>query len=167
MIISKSENGFIIENKDKIRISFNTKIESDINIFSFENKKSWKVHFDQEWEYEAFWVEVQWFTFWENLNSWFTLKTDWKKVFLLDEKILNFNEKIIWEIDEIDVLLVNIPDNSENIDLVKSIIEKLSAKTIIFSWNLEKIKWKFDKVEVSNEQLKLSWTPENTEYFYI
>lgn len=167
MIISKNENGFIIQNKEKNTISFNTKNESDLNIFSFENKKPWKVNFDQEWEYEAFWVEVKWYTLWENLNSWFIVKTDWKKVFLLDSKILWFNEKIIWEIDEADILLVNISDKTDDMDLIKNIIEKLWAKTIIFSWNLEKVKNKFDKVEVSDESIKISWNPENVEFLFL
>lgn len=167
MIISKNENWFLITNKDKNTISFNTKTESDLNIFSFEKKKPWKIFFDQEWEYEAFWIEVKWYAMWENLNSWFLLKTDWKKVFLLDEKISNFNEKILGDIEEPDVLIVNIPNNSENLDLVKNIVEKISAKIIIFSWDLEKIKKKFEKIEVSNEEIKIWTIPDNTEFFYI
>jgi len=167
MIISKNENWFLITNKDKHTISFNTKTESDLNIFSFENKKPWKVFFDQEWEYEAFWIEVKWYTMWENLNSWFLVKTSWKKVFLLDEKITNFNDKVLWEIDESDILIVNIPNNSENLDLVKSIIEKISAKIVIFSWDLEKIKKKFEKIDTSNDSVKIWTIPDNTEFFYI
>ena len=167
MIISKSENWFIIENKEKNTISFNTKEISDINIFSFE-KKDWKnVYFDQEGEYEAFWVEVTWYDLWENLNAWFVVKTDEKKVFLLDWKVSWFDEKILWKIDEIDVLLVNIPENFNNIDLVKSISEKISAKIIIFSWDREKIKQKFEKLENWDEKVKIWVNPENTEFLFV
>ncbi|MCD5383118.1 hypothetical protein LR002_03270 [Candidatus Gracilibacteria bacterium] len=167
MIISKSENGFIIENKEKNTISFNTKEISDINIFSFEKKDGKNVYFDQEGEYEAFGVEVTGYDLGENLNAGFVVKTDEKKVFLLDGKVSGFDEKILGKIDEIDVLLVNIPENFNNIDLVKSISEKISAKTIIFSGDREKIKQKFEKLENGDEKVKIGVNPENTEFLFI
>ncbi len=169
MIISKNENWFIIENKEKNTISFNTKIESDLNIFSFEKNSQNKIYFDQAWEYEAFWIEVKWFDLWDNLNAWFVVKIDWKNVFLLDWKISWFDEKIFWKIDEIDILVVNIPEKFNNIDLVKNIIEKTWAKTIIFSWDREKIKNKFEKLENSKdwEKVKIWTNPDTTEFIFI
>ena len=170
MIISKNENWFIIENKDKNTISFNTKIKSDLNIFSFEKKGQWNIYFDQEWEYEAFWVEVKWYDLWDNLNTCFVAKIDWKNVFLLDWKVSWFNEKVFWKIDEVDVLVVNIPENFNNIDLVKTISEKSSAKIIVFSWDKEKIKNKFEKLENSEDwewKVKIWVNPDNTKFIFI
>jgi len=169
MIISKNENWFLIENKEKNTISFNTKKDSDINIYSFEKNSQNKICFDQEWEYEAYGIEVTGYDLWDNLNSWFVVKTDSKKVFLLDWKVSGFNEKVFWSIDEVDVLVVNIPEKFNNIDLVKSIIEKSSAKTVIFSWDEEKIKSKFEKLVKSEdwEKVKIWTNPDNTQFLFI
>jgi len=167
MIILKNQNWFIIENKEKNTISFNTKERSDVNIFSFEKKEKLKVNFDQAGEYESHWIEVTWYDLWDNENAWFIVKTDWKKLFLLDWKVSWFNEKILWKIDEIDVFLVNIPENFNNIDLVKSIIEKSWAKTVIFSWDKEKIKTKFEKLENWEEKFKIWANPDNIEFYFI
>ena len=167
MIISKNENWFIIENKEKNTVSFNSKIKSDLNIFSFEKNDQNKIYFDQEWEYEAFWIEVTGFDLWENLNTGFIIKTDWKKVFLLDWKVSWFNEKVFSKIDEVDVLAVNIPEKFNNIDLVKTIIEKSSAKIVVFSWDKEKIINKFEKLEDWDLKLSIWANPDTTIFYYL
>lgn len=168
IIIKKNWIWFLIQKKD-IKIAIESEWENlDFETSSKEKRGKWKkMIFDWPWEYETIWIWIHWVEINDqalvsfNVNIWKTSITH------IPQNINETRDKFLDEMEDSDILLVSVWNESDT-KFLKNLIGKIEPRITIFWWeNADAMKELFSGCEVVEDVSVSSLPVDKTEYYVL
>ena len=167
--IKKNEDWFLVKSNNTTWSCESTQDVWDFGSCSTE--KLWKscknnTCFDWPWDYEKNETEIKWV---EINDKWVTSfgAIMWKtSLNHLPENLWELNDTFLDNMNDSDILLVSVWENSE-IKSLKSLIDKIDPRIIIFGWSNPQLMQESYPGCESLEELKVGTLPADKSEYYI